>query len=262
MGKTMTCKICQQKMDEVFNALVLGKYQVRYHHCPHCGFLQTEDPFWLDEAYKEPINAEDTGLLTRNMFFSNTTALLLFFLFDKDKKFLDYAGGFGVFTRLMRDIGFDFYWHDPFTTNLLARGFELNDAAEQVELLTTFESFEHFRDPVAELQKMLAYSSNILFSTCLTPSPVPPSDWWYYQFEHGQHISFYSKQSLLHLAQKHGLHFYSHNFLHLLTKKKLPDSVIRWMFRFQKIGFHHCVRWRMKSKTEDDFRTMQRSRKP
>ncbi len=38
--------------------------------------------------------------------------------------FLDYAGGYGVFTRLMRDIGFDFYWHDPYTQNLFANGFE------------------------------------------------------------------------------------------------------------------------------------------
>jgi hypothetical protein len=262
MGKRMTCKICQHTSERAFKELVLGNYQVSYYHCPQCGFLQTEDPYWLDEAYKNPINAEDTGLLARNILFSEMTALLLYFLFNKDKKFLDYAGGFGVFTRLMRDIGFDFYWHDPFTTNLLARGFELNDTAEKVELLTTFESFEHFRDPVAELQKMLTYSSNILFSTLLTPSPVPPSDWWYYQFEHGQHISFYSKNSLLHLAKEHGLHFYSYKFLHLFTKKKLPDSVMRWMFCFQKLGFHHYVQRRMKSRTDGDFRTMLSSRKP
>jgi hypothetical protein len=261
MGETMTCNICQQKMDEAFKAKVLSKYQVSYYRCPHCGFIQTETPYWLDEAYKDPINAEDTGLLSRNIFFSETAALLLFFLFDRKKKFLDYAGGFGVFTRLMRDMGFDFYWHDPMTTNLLARGFEGRETSGEYELLTTFESFEHFTDPLSELKKMLAISSNILFSTFLLPSPVPNSDWWYYQFEHGQHVSFYSKESLVHIGKDHGLHFYTHGSLHLFTKKKLPPSVIRWMFRFQKLGLHQYVRWQMKSKTQEDFHRMLHSKR-
>jgi hypothetical protein len=235
---------------------VLGKYQVGYSHCPQCDFLQTEDPYWLEEAYKEPINIEDTGLLARNLFLSETTAMLLFFLFEREKKFVDYAGGFGVFTRLMRDIGFDFYWHDPFTMNLLARGFEWKTGAEKAELLTTFESFEHFSDPRKELETMLTFSDNILFSTFLTPSSIPSTDWWYYQFEHGQHISFYSKKSLQYLAQDYGMNFYSHNFVHLLTRKNLPSSVIRWLFRFQKLGCSRYVRWRMKSRTNNDFRTL------
>jgi hypothetical protein len=257
----MTCKICQQKMEIAFKAVVLGKYQVCYYHCPHCGFLQTEEPYWLGEAYKDPINAEDTGLLSRNIFFSETASLLLFFLFDKNGTFLDYAGGYGVFTRLMRDIGFNFFWHDPMTQNLLARGFEYHDPVEKCELLTSFESFEHFADPLTEMKKMLAISNNILFSTFLLPTSVPSSDWWYYQFAHGQHISFYSKESLQYIANENGLHFYTHGFFHLFTKKKLPDSVLRWMFRFQKLGLPHYVRWRMKSRMQDDFRTMLSSKK-
>lgn len=249
-------------MEDAFKAIVLSKYQVSYYHCPHCGFLQTEEPYWLVEAYKDPINAEDTGLLSRNISFSETTSLLLFFLFDKNGLFLDYAGGFGVFTRLMRDIGFNFFWYDPMAQNLLARGFEYNDPLPSCELLTSFESFEHFADPLTEIKKMLAVSNNILFSTFLLPTSVPASDWWYYQFEHGQHISFYSKESLQYIAHENGLHFYTHGFFHLFTKKKLPDSVIRWMFRFQKLGLHHYVRRRMKSKMHDDFRTMLSSKKP
>jgi hypothetical protein len=51
-------------MNHAFNAIVLAKYQVNYYHCPQCGFLQTKDPYWLSEASKDPINAEDTGLLS------------------------------------------------------------------------------------------------------------------------------------------------------------------------------------------------------
>jgi hypothetical protein len=258
----MICRICQNKTELAFKAMVLGKHQVSYYHCPQCGFLQTEDPYWLGESYKDPINTADTGLLSRNISFSETTALLIFFLFDKNGKFLDYAGGFGVFTRLMRDIGFNFYWHDPMAQNLLAKGFEYHDPFPNCELLTSFESFEHFSDPATEIQKMLAISDNILFSTFLLPTSIPATDWWYYQFEHGQHISFYSKESLLYIAKEHGVHFYSHEYLHLFTKRKLPDSSIRWFLRFKKIGLHHYVRWRMKSKMQEDFLKMLNSRNP
>lgn len=249
-------------MELAFKAMVLGKYQVCYYHCPQCGFLQTEDPYWLNEAYDDPINVEDTGLLSRNIYFSKTTSLLIFFLFDKNGKFLDYAGGFGVFTRLMRDIGFNFLWHDPMTQNLLARGFEYTDSLSNCELLTSFESFEHFTDPLIEIRKMLSISSNILFSTFLLPSSVPTSDWWYYQFEHGQHVSFYSKESFQYIANENGLNYYTHGSLHLFTKKNFPDSVIRWIFRIQKLGLHHYVRRRMKSKMIGDFLIMQKSTKP
>jgi hypothetical protein len=258
----MICRICQNKTELAFKAMVLGKHQVSYYHCPQCGFLQTEDPYWLGESYKDPINTADTGLLSRNISFSETTALLIFFLFNRNGKFLDYAGGFGIFTRLMRDIGFNFYWHDPMTQNLLAKGFEYTDPLPNFELLTSFESFEHFVDPVAEIQKMLAISDNILFSTFLLPSSVPATDWWYYQFEHGQHVSFYSKESLLYIAKEHGVHFYSHEYLHLFTKRKLPESSIRWFLRFKKIGLYHYVRRRMKSKIQEDFLKMLNSKKP
>jgi len=247
-------------MEMAFNALVLGKHQVNYFRCPHCGFLQTDEPYWLGEAYHDPINAEDTGLLSRNIFFSEAASLLLYYWFDKKGKYLDYAGGYGVFTRLMRDIGFDFYWHDPMTQNLLARGFEYRDSSGPCDLLTCFESVEHFADPLPELKKMLAFSNNILFSTFLLPAPVPASDWWYYQFEHGQHVSFYSKETLQHIAKDLGLNFYSYGFLHLFTAQSFPNSIIRWIFRLRKLGLSRYVRWNMKTKMHDDFQTMRISK--
>lgn len=43
----MTCKICNQKTKEIFQAKILNKYEIKYFHCEHCSFLQTEDPYWL-----------------------------------------------------------------------------------------------------------------------------------------------------------------------------------------------------------------------
>ncbi len=59
----MICKICNHESKHLFQGKILGKYKITYLHCPHCGFLQTEEPYWLEEACKEPINISDTGYL-------------------------------------------------------------------------------------------------------------------------------------------------------------------------------------------------------
>ena len=104
----MTCKICTQQTTQIFKAKILNKYEINYFHCEHCGFLQTEEPYWLDEAYSESINISDTGYMQRNLMLSGKLTILLALFFDKNGKFLDYAGGYGVFVRMMRDIGFDY----------------------------------------------------------------------------------------------------------------------------------------------------------
>ncbi len=63
----MQCQICHSLSRPLFSAPVLGKYRVSYFRCEHCGFLQTESPYWLPEAYQEPITRQDTGYVHRNL---------------------------------------------------------------------------------------------------------------------------------------------------------------------------------------------------
>lgn len=229
----MKCKICGGETATAFEALVLNKHVSEYSLCGRCGFLNIERPYWLAEAYENPINDVDTGILQRNINISEKAAALIPAFFNHKGTFLDFAGGYGLFVRLMRDKGFDFFWQDPYTQNLFARGFEYK-AGRPIELLTTFESFEHFADPAAEMEKMLAVSRNILFTTTLLPEPIPPpGDWWYYGLEHGQHISFYSRKSLRLFGEKYGLHFYTNGtYLHLFTSDKISPLAYRFLSRY------------------------------
>jgi len=259
----MKCKICGQESQPLFRGRVLATYNIQYFHCPSCRFLQTEEPYWLERAYSNVINTQDTGLLSRNSDYSHRVAVLLYYLFDRRSLFVDYAGGYGVFTRLMRDIGFDFYWHDPMCANLFAKGFEWNpEKGQPIEALTCFEAFEHFRQPQEELKKILAYSRTILFSTQLLPDKVPvPSEWWYYGLNHGQHISFYSLQTLAYLAAQNNLRLYSNRRnLHLLTEKKLSPAKFRLLLKSTNRGFFHFVSKRMRSRTFDDMTRLDRVR--
>ena len=251
----MNCNICNNTSKLLFTKKVLGKYDVEYFQCEHCHFIQTEKPYWLSEAYQNVINTTDTGLLSRNIYFSELTSLLMYFYLKKNGAGLDFAGGYGIFTRLMRDIGFDFYWNDPLCQNLVATGFEWNMAnALPVTLLTSFESFEHFADPHKEIEKMLKISDTILFSTILVPeNQSPKEDWWYYSFNSGQHVSFYSRKSLEEMARKYGLNLYTDGVnLHLLTTKKMPFFNFILLKLLRKIGLNKYVELRMSSKTLSD----------
>lgn len=250
----MNCKICKNKVDNLFNVKVLGKYAVQYFRCENCEYIFTEEPYWLEEAYSRAINIYDTGILERNLYFRKLVSILIYFFYNRREKFLDYAGGYGIFTRLMRDVGFDFYWYDPFCENIMAKGFEYHsNDKNNIQLLTAFEVFEHLVNPVDELEKMLEISKNIVFSTELIPVPLPkPGEWWYYAFEHAQHISFYSKKTLETLASKFNLHFYDYKNLFLFTDKKFSKVVLNSVMILNKAGLFMLLKKVMKSRTMED----------
>lgn len=251
-----TCKICGAQTKKLFSEKVLHKYDVVYMQCEQCCFIQTEKPYWLEEAYASAINNNDTGILARNERFRSIVTVLISFLLNRDKTFLDYAGGYGIFTRMMRDVGFDYYWVDEYAKNLVAIGFE-HKHGNHYEAISAFEVFEHLDDPHAKLQDMLTYADTIIFSTELVPDQTPEKSWWYYAFTHGQHIAFYHRKSLEHLAKTYGLHLLSNNSnLHILSKRKLNPFLFRVLYKASKYGLYPFCKMGLKSKTFSDHQLM------
>lgn len=246
----MKCKICSSQSLHFFTAQVLNRYEVDYFQCSSCGFVQTEEPYWLAEAYKEAIASSDVGYVLRNTLFSKVTSHLIFNLLEHDQRFLDYGGGYGLFTRIMRDWGYDFFWSDKFCENIFAKGFEGDlQTSQSYELITAFEVFEHLTDPLETIATLLESTDNIFFSTELLPDSNPtPENWWYYNPQEGQHIAIYTPQSLLEIAQRFNLNVYSNSLnLHLLTRRDLSSQVFAQCLNF------NLPEARKGSLTEGDF---------
>ncbi|WP_210519771.1 class I SAM-dependent methyltransferase [Hymenobacter terricola] len=222
-----TCKICLKNSHFLFESKVLYKHQVSYFQCESCKFIQTETPFWLDEAYSSAIAGLDIGLLYRNNVFSNTIPGILEQFTLTDDCYIDYGGGYGVFVRMMRDKGYNFYLYDKYCENLFAQFFELdNCSVKRFAALTAFEVFEHLVDPISEIAKMFEFSDSIIFSTEIQPdiSFNSDQDWWYFVPEGGQHVALYSLESLNYLADLFECTLFTNNSnLHILSKRQMPN---------------------------------------
>lgn len=205
MSPSPLCPVCDSAMADFDRAPVLnGKYEAVYHRCPACGLVAARDTPWLEEAYTHAIHDADSGLLRRARKVSRLTAAVIGFEGLRGGRFLDWAGGYGVFTEFMRERGADFWHHDDFAEPVFARKF-VDDGTSHYDLITAFEVFEHLAEPRKELAHLAERTDYVFFSTELLPDPAPKvGEWWYYLPNVGQHITFHTPESLRRLGEHLG----------------------------------------------------------
>jgi len=227
MTSSSLCRCCgSEQLRVLFSGPVLDR-SVEYSECGRCTYVQTEDPVWLDVAYSDAINDSDTGILARNTMNRDKTLVTLLLLRRLDGLVVDFAGGYGLLVRMLRDAGVEAQWSDPHCENLFAKGFAYENRTPS--MVTSFEAFEHFENPDEMLQQILRTGADhVLISTELIPVPAPaPADWWYYGADHGQHIGFFRRKTLEQMAQKRGLRLLSDGHsVHLFTRSDLDEK--RW----------------------------------
>src|SRR4029453_14888334 len=93
---------------------VLARYDVSYYSCATCGFLQTEEPHWLNEAYSKPLVDADIRQIQRSLVNAEFAQAVIQIAFPRAQRFLDYGSGYGILVRTMRDRGFNFFVYDKF----------------------------------------------------------------------------------------------------------------------------------------------------
>jgi len=201
----MPCRLCGSATRYLFSQRVLYKHDVCYFRCDICDLIQSEAPYWLDEAYKSAMATMDTGAIARNALSAQLTSVVARLIDVKaTSQCADFGGGHGVFVRMMRDKGMDFRLCDKYAQNLFARGFDA-DGTLRFNLLTAFEVFEHFPDAAADLQTVFSPQHDfVLAGTVLHRGHR--EGWWYYAPEGGQHVAFYSAATMRHIGARFGYH--------------------------------------------------------
>lgn len=64
----MTSNITGGETKFLFKEKILNKHVISYYQCQETGYIQTEKPYWLQEAYHSAITKLDIGLIKRNIF--------------------------------------------------------------------------------------------------------------------------------------------------------------------------------------------------
>jgi hypothetical protein len=257
------CRVCGAPVHALFEKTVLGRFRARYHRCPQCGFVQTQAPDWLDEAYTEAISAADTGVLARCLHARRVLTVFLHLAGAGNAPCLDWAGGHGVLTRLMRDVGFDFRWDDLYASNLFARGFEWRAEDGPPFAVTAFEVLEHLVHPVEMLREIAALESRfVITSTQLYEGAAPSPEWRYLAPETGQHVGFYSRATIERLGREAGFdHVRASPVLQLFSRGPVP--ALAWnLARLRGAPLYPLLRRRRAPLTESDSTRMRAERRP
>ena len=230
----MRCKICGGELGIFDTAKIIGKYDIKYYECLECGFIQTEEPYWLSESYGSAITNSDIGLIQRNI----DIARKLDILFQQTSgicpvmggHFLDYGGGYGMLVRMMRDRGYDFEWYDEYCENLFAQTHE--KSINHYDVVTSVEMLEHLPNPMETLKIIFELGDTIIFTTSLIPSNRPKIDeWWYYATDHGQHVAFYTKQSMEYIARHFERKYFNGAGFHIFSNRIKSVSTLKMRIR-------------------------------
>ena len=197
------CSLCRAQTHSLCVQRVLNKYDVEYFRCPQCDLIQTEPPYWLGEVPWSSISHLDTGAVMRNSLCARvTTATGHVVDLDAASRCLDYGGGYGLFVRMMRDQGFDFYWWDKYCLNIFSKGFE-GEPSSTYDLVTCFELFEHLPDVREELDPLFRGGHELVLVGTLLHTGHKEG-WWYYCPELGGHVSFYSERTMQFVGEQWG----------------------------------------------------------
>ncbi len=209
--------------------LPLSGEPVYYRHCGRCGFCFAPSLMaWAPAEFERRIYNQDYARVDPDYLDVRPRAnaanvAALFGAHRQQIVHLDFGGGDGLLSRLLREGAWNSRSWDPFADKAVPL-----QSLGQFDLVTAFEVFEHVPDVpklMRDLKTVLAPNGLLLFSTLVSDGELQPGQrltWWYAAPRNG-HISLFSKESLALLARREGLVFgsFSPN-LHVFFRQVPP----------------------------------------
>ena len=220
------CRCCLGETSHFSTTIILG-FSAEYFICLNCSSVQVHNPIWIEQAHSKAISNLDTGLVSRCISASRLTATLLYLEGKKGSRGLDWGGGTGLLTRLLRDQGFRVLSYDKYAKAEHAEGFESTQvqSEEPATFVTSIECFEHLVSPIDVFKSVTQKKEYFMFTTDVidTPPPDPAkATWWYYVPESGQHVTFVSRKGMEEFRNILGFTYYvAFGGLHVMSRSKL-----------------------------------------
>jgi hypothetical protein len=204
-AKWAPCRLCGARAHFWNTKRLLNRYDVSYYLCSQCGSLETEQPYWLEVAYDVTGLGDDIGAAQRTIdLMLKTSALLDRIGVPADAECIDFGGGLGLFTRLMRDRGINFFSYDLFAQPFFSDRHSLTSlTGRSPAVVTAFEVVEHFTDPALDLEQLFETRPALVIATTELFSGQDLS-WPYFAEGTGQHVFFYSPYALTQIAKRFG----------------------------------------------------------
>jgi hypothetical protein len=151
----ISCRLCGNLAHFSFQKKIISKHDINYFHCQTCGALQTEEPYWLDEAY-QPINEQlDTGQFIRCLHNAAFLDAVTSQLNLSNEPLIDYGCGSGLTARILRDVGINAYGYDTYSTPRLLMGFQ-TETLEGASIINLCEVAEHFHNPKSSFEHIFS----------------------------------------------------------------------------------------------------------
>jgi hypothetical protein len=216
-------------------------------------------PSWLGQAYENPGFELDVGMADRSISTALTKVGLAWRMgINPAEPCLDWGAGTGLMVRICRDFGLNYFYSDPHSQNIFARGFEAPTAGSNPvwACVTAFEVAEHFASPLEDFGEILKLSPRfLLFSTTLYAGQS--ADWWYFG-ENGQHVAFYTRKSLEFVARHYHYHLATNGSdLHLFAKEDVSDRALKKCAEYRD-RFSRRYKRKHGSRTFPDFENIRR----
>lgn len=204
-GEFAPCRLCGARAAFWGRKRVLNRYDISYYLCSNCGSLETETPYWLEEAYDVTGLGDDLGAGQRTIdLVLKTSALLDQIKLPAGAECIDFGAGLGLFTRLMRDRGLNFLSYDRYAKPFFSdRNNVTTIAGRSPAVVTAFEVLEHFPDPAQDLEQLFdSRPALVIVATELFNGQ--DETWPYFAAEGGQHVFFYSPKAMTQIADRFG----------------------------------------------------------
>ena len=239
MDDSVNCPVCGGAGDSETQYEVLDGNIARLLVCSNCKFLFVDNPHWLAGSFTQNLNRFDVGSADRSLIIAGFVRSIFSRRKASGVKVLDFGGGDGLATRVIRDAGIDCRWEDPYCRPVFAVGPNQLEIS-RFDLVFMGEVALHLTDPLATITSLMLRSDRLLMTAVVPPESIN-TDWWYLMPQTGQHVAFYPVKTLKWIASELSLHLLTDGkFFHQFSSVR-PSLLERAMFKAPQIAM---LRWK------------------